>query len=223
MDRRERRGDHNAAMLAMLDGWQTGLWTALPGVVQSFDPVKKTCVVLPALKASVMKPDGSSEWVTLPLLLDCPVVFPSGGGVTLTFPIVPQDECLVVFASRCIDAWWQNGCPLNANGRPDAQVQAEFRMHDLSDGFVIVGISSVPKVQPAISTSAAEMRSTDGTKKFSLNPTTGEVKMVTDGASVKVTPNRVDLDGVLYINGAAYLAHKHTGIEPGGGQSGGVA
>lgn len=45
----------------------------------------------------------------LPILPDVPVVFPGGGGFALTFPVAAGDECLVVFASRCIDAWWQSG------------------------------------------------------------------------------------------------------------------
>ena len=31
------------------------------------------------------------------------MVFPGGGGFALTFPVAAGDECLVVFASRCID------------------------------------------------------------------------------------------------------------------------
>jgi hypothetical protein len=213
MDRRERSGDPLAALLAMQQGWQATIWTALPGIIQSFDPEKKTCVVQPALQARVESVERELSWVSLPLLLDCPVQFPSGGGVTLTFPLVAGDECLVVFASRCIDAWWQSG---------GIQTQAELRMHSLSDGFVIPGISSVPSVQPNISTEAAELRSTDGAQKVSLNPSTGEVKMVTVGASVKVTPNRVDLDGELYINGAPYLGHGHIGVMVGGGNTGEV-
>ena len=41
--------------------------------------------------------------VALPLLVDVPVVFPRGGGVTLTLPVVPAMSAFVVFADRCID------------------------------------------------------------------------------------------------------------------------
>ena len=64
-----------------------------------------------------------------------PVVFPGGGGFALTFPVAAGDECLVVFASRCIDAWWQSG----GVGEP-----MEPRMHDLSDGFALIGVRSQP-------------------------------------------------------------------------------
>lgn len=132
---------------------QAGIWTALPGIIQSFDPVKMTCVVQPAIKAVLFAQDGSASDVALPLLLDCPVQFPSGGGFTQTFPLKEGVECLVVFASRCIDAWWASG---------GIQSQAEMRMHDLSDGFCIPGIRSVPNVIANISLTSTQLRSDDG-------------------------------------------------------------
>src|SRR6187431_703340 len=107
LDRRERAGDFTEAMLTTQDGMQARLWTCVPGIIQSFDPAKRTCVVQPAIKALVQAPDGTESWVALPLLVDCPVQFPGGGDVVLTFPLKTGDECLVVFASRCIDSWWQ--------------------------------------------------------------------------------------------------------------------
>ncbi|MFW8450019.1 Gp138 family membrane-puncturing spike protein, partial [Klebsiella pneumoniae] len=69
---------------------------------------------------------GAQVSVNLPLLVDVPVVFPRGGGCTLTFPVKPGDECLVIFADRCIDFWWQSG---------GIQEPVDERMHDLSDAF----------------------------------------------------------------------------------------
>lgn len=85
----------------------TQVWTALPGIIQTFDAGALTCEVQPAIKGRVTQEDGSIQLVNMPLLLDCPVVFPHGGGCSLTFPIKAGDECLVVFASRGIDYWWQ--------------------------------------------------------------------------------------------------------------------
>ena len=182
MDRRERSADNEAAMLVMLTGFQATIWTAMPGVIISFDPAKKTCAIQPAIRAKITLADGTFQWVSLPTLVDCPVQFPSGGGVTLTFPIKVGDECLVVFASRCIDAWWQSGCPVDVNGQITTQVQAELRMHDLSDGFCIPGVSSVPNVPVNISTTQAELRSTDGQVVIGLNPTSKAVSIATPGS-----------------------------------------
>lgn len=166
-----------------LGGLQSKLWTAMPGIIQSFDAVAMTCIVQPAIQALVRDEAGSLSSVDLPLLLDCPVQFPAGGGCTLTFPVKPNDECLVVFASRCIDSWWQSG---------GIQAQAELRMHDLSDGFALLGFRSQPRVIGAVSTSAAQLRSDDGVAVVEVNPTSHAINLTTN-AAVNVTAPVINL------------------------------
>lgn len=211
MDRRERTGDFLAGLMAAFEGHQSEVWTALPGIVVSFNPAEQSCVIQPALRAKVQNFDNSFEWVTLPLLLDCPVIFPSGGGCSLTFPIFAGDEVLVVFASRCIDSWWQSG---------GVQVQSEIRMHDLSDGFVIPGPRSKPNVIPSISTDAAQLRSDTGNSMVSVDPA-GNLTVSASG-TVNLTAANVNITGVLTINGTAFLSHHHSGVQTGGGVTGGV-
>ena len=73
-------GDPNAMLDQAMTARLSGLWTALPGIVQGFDPVAMTCQVQPAIQGKVRSEDGSIVLVNLPMLLDCPVVFPRGGG-----------------------------------------------------------------------------------------------------------------------------------------------
>jgi hypothetical protein len=236
MDRRERIENLNEMLLVALQGWQADIWTALPGIVQSFDPVKQTCEVQPAIRfkitdpalqtyqssTMVMDPSGQFAWEQMPKLLDCPVVFPGGGGVTLTFPIKPGDEVLVVIASRCIDSWWQQGGIQNQN---------LMRMHDLSDGFVIPQPRSQKRVF-TVSTDAAQLRTDDGSVAVELNPTTKGVKVTTTGdaevtatnikltGSVKIT-GALEVTGGATIGGIVFGTHRHTGVQTGGGVSGG--
>lgn len=198
-------------------GMQAGIWTALPGIIQSFNPTAKTAVIQPAIKAIVFAQDGTSTDVALPLLVDCPVFFPSGGGCTLTFPIAVGDECLVVFSSRCIDAWWFSG---------GIQVQAEMRMHDLSDGFAFVGVSSLPNVPGSINTSTVQLRSNDGAAYVSVNPTTHEVDITTSG-NVLITAPTTTITGALVVTGSITnngknigATHTHGGVQTGGGNTG---
>ncbi|WP_413206709.1 Gp138 family membrane-puncturing spike protein, partial [Rhodospirillum sp. A1_3_36] len=136
------------------DGRQAEIWTALPGIIQSYDPLAITVTVQPSLKGILTDGRGKATEVTLPLLVDVPVCFPCGGGFTLTFPIKPGDEAMVVFSSRCIDSWWQSG---------GIQDQAEQRMHDLSDGMAIVGLRSQPRVlNPVADPENVQLRSDDG-------------------------------------------------------------
>lgn len=204
MDRRERLGDLETSLLAAFQGWQAKMWTALPGIINSFDPAAMTCTVQPALKAQQLLSSGETVLVTMPLLVDCPVVFPGGGGFSLTFPVVPGDECLVVFASRCIDAWWQAG---------GVQPQAEFRMHDLSDGFAFVGTRSVPHVPVSISTDAVQLRSDSGSSYIGIahsgditvhtpNTVAAAAANVTISAtSVAISATSVSIEAAVSITG----------------------
>lgn len=194
MDRRERSATLDTAVLAALMGHQAGIWTALPGIVLSYDAAKGTCEIQPAIKALIRNEVGVESWVNLPPLVDCPVVFPSGGGFVLTFPINPGDEALVVFASRCIDAWWQSG---------GVQVQAELRMHDLSDGFVLVGPRSQAKRITGASSSAVELRNEANTTSVSIKPN-GDV-------AIK-SPTKLEITAPsVMINGKELVGHRHTG------------
>ena len=171
----DRLRDPSRQQDAYWTGRQGTLWTALPGIVQSFDPVAMTCEVQPAIQGKMRLEDGGVQVVNLPLLLDCPVVFPRGGGCSLTFPIKAGDECLVVFSCRAIDIWWQQG---------GVQPPAETRMHDLSDGFVIPGPYSQPQVIPDVSIEAVELRTDDRSARLSIFPSDHLVEVETVGNMV---------------------------------------
>jgi hypothetical protein len=173
----ERFNDPVMAQKVAMGGWQSKIQTALPGIIQSFDPQSMTCTVQPAINGQVRDETGALTGVELPLLVDCPVQFPAGGGCTLTFPVKTGDECLVVFSSRCIDAWWQSG---------GIQVQPELRMHDLSDGFALLGFRSQPRVIGNISTSAAQLRTDDGAAFVEVDSSTHVINITTT-APINVT------------------------------------
>lgn len=187
----ERINDPQLALRTALSGHQAAIWTALPGVIESFNADAITAVVQPSIKGQLRAKDGSTSQVTLPLLLDVPVVFPHGGGCALTFPLAEDDECLVVFASRCIDGWWQSG---------GIQAQAEFRMHDLSDGFAIPGPWSQATKISNVSTTSTQFRSEDGSTYVDLNPTSQKVKIVAPGGFEVDAPTNL-FTGAVTIQG----------------------
>ena len=175
MDPRERYSDHEEPIRAALDHHQSGMWTALPGRIASFNAAAMTAQVQPTVQGKVRARDGKTSDVDLPMLLDVPVVFPGAGGYTLTFPVAVGDECLVVFASRNIDSFWQSG---------GVQPQADRRMHDLSDGIALVGaISQTKKI--AANTATVQLRSNDG----------GTYVEIASGGLVTVkAPTKITLD-----------------------------
>lgn len=191
---------------------------ALPGIIRSFDPETVTCDVDVAIIARMTKPgtveeDYQYESVRYPILVDLPVVFPRGGGVTLTFPIKEGDECLIVFSSRSIDFWWQNG---------GVQERADGRVLDLSDAFVIPGPQSQVKKISNISTSAAQLRTDDGAAFVE----------VAAGGAITITSTQITLNGPVQVNGTitstgdqtangiSQINHTHGGVQSGGSNTG---
>ncbi len=200
--RAQLRNDPESAHLAALDGRQAMIWTAMPGIVTAVDFSDMTLSVQPAIKGSVTLENGDTSFVDLPLLIKVPIQFPMAGGFALTLPVQANDEVLVVFSSRCIDAWWQSG---------GVQKAMEARMHDLSDGFAIVGIKSVPNKLSNISTSEAQLRTNDGATYIALTAD-NKIKMV--AANIEVTGNLIVTGNVT--SGLINLAtHTHTSAIPG--------
>lgn len=207
----ERVNDNQEALRLALEGHQAQVWTALPGIIESFNAAALTCTVQPAIKAQVRAPDGSTQWVALPLLLDCPVVFPRGGGCTLTFPVAQGDECLVVFASRCIDAWYTSG---------GVQVQSEFRMHDLSDGFALPGPFSQATKIANVSTTKTQLRSNDGSTYTELDPNGQIVNIVAPGGINFTTNGKITMTAGSEIDLTAPNTNVSGNISGGTGGSG---
>ncbi|MDY4387905.1 Gp138 family membrane-puncturing spike protein [Pectobacterium aroidearum] len=224
----------------------SNLRVAMPGIIQSFNPEDVTCVVQPSNTGHDTDSRGNKESNPLPLLVDVPVVFPHGGGCTLTFPVSPGDECLIIFADRCIDFWWQSG---------GIQEPVSDRMHSLSDAFVIVGPQSQAKKISGISTSAAQLRTDDGAAFIEVAAghnitvtTQGKLTASAQGGTEITSPSIV-LNGNVTINGnlsqgmgdsggtatmkgpvnvtndvtaggKSVIGHTHGGVQPGSGNTG---
>ncbi|HBQ5923345.1 TPA: hypothetical protein PCH36_000666 [Klebsiella pneumoniae] len=200
-------GSKEQADAQLAQAIMSAMRVSMPGIIQSFDPDSVTAVVQPAIKGAEQDESGSEVSVNLPLLVDVPVVFPRGGGCTLTFPVSEGDECLVIFADRCIDFWWQSG---------GVQEPVDGRMHDLSDAFCIVGPQSQAKKIGGISNSAVELRSDDGETKLSLNPASGVINGTAPGG-FNLNGLKILSDGRLQlVDGSIVDKHTHGGVEPGG-------
>ena len=167
--------DKEEANRLLLDSHQTTVWTALPCIISSYNNVAITVECVPTVQGIVTAEDGTLSLVNLPKLVDVPVCFPRGGPFTLTFPIAAGDECLVIFSSRCIDGWWQAG---------GIAPPTDLRMHDLSDGFAIVGPFSQATKIANVSTSYCQLRNTDGKVFVDLNDTIKQVRLYTEGVQV---------------------------------------
>lgn len=151
------------------------------GAVTSVDAQPAVLLTIPQAGNSV------GQSIPYPQLLNCPVVTIQGGGtvggVAAAFPIAIGDSCLVFFADRCMDAWKQNGTPA---------LIPNIRMHDLSDGFALVGIN-FPAKPLKVSLSAGEgglcetVASAGSGAKVVINPVTHKIKVANTTKNLETT------------------------------------
>lgn len=158
-----------------------GLHTACPGIITGFNASTQTATVQPAIKMVMV--DGKNQ--NLPLCLDVPVHVYQGGKFAITMPVTAGDECLLVFGERCIDGWFSGG---------STSLPEDYRMHDYSDGFAIVGFSSNPKKISAYSTNSAQLRLRDGSAHITLFAD-GSIQAKTPGGDYKMSAS-----GAMEIN-----------------------
>lgn len=185
----------------MGDKWNIDLRVACPGIILSFDPIEQTVKVQLSLRENVSNSEYEKKWQQIPPLLDVPIIIPRAGGYCITMPIQPGDECLVIFADMCIDAWWEHGGIQN-------QMDKSMRRHDLSDGFAILGPWSQPRVIKNYSTDSCQIRNEEGTACIELKGNDINMK----AGNVKIDASQIILDGIVWDS------HTHPGVH---GQTGG--
>jgi hypothetical protein len=224
MDQRERYSDDGETFRLAFQAMQSRLWTSMPCVVKKFPAAsgigKMILDAQPTINGIGRAKDGTPTTIQMPVLLDCPILWQGGGGVTGTFPIKADDECLVILASRCIDAWWQQGFQSGPAMNPP-----DLRMHSLSDGFALVGLRSLPR-EFAVDTANACLISDDGQTFFKLNPTTKAIAaqasgginlngVTIDSSGNLHTPATITGDTDVIAAGKSGKGHQHT--DPQGG------
>jgi len=150
------------------EGVKTGLLNArvsYQAIVDSFDPVEQTITAFIAIQQII-----DDKNVTLPILVDVPIVLPSVQGFHITMPIKKGDEVMVMFADRCIDAWFANG---------GIQKQSEHRVHHIADGVAIIGINSKPNVITNYDSENMTIRNTANNQKM-IFKANGDIEVETN-------------------------------------------
>lgn len=216
-DRREDLDDPEVAMLAALEGLQARMWTAMPGIVVAVNLAAQTCSVQPSIQGVFTDRENIPRNVNMPVLLDVPIVYMRAGGFAVTVPLAPGDEVLVVFGSRAIDSWWQNG----GIGAP-----VEARMHDLSDGFAIPGPTSQPRRLPDVQTDGVELRTEDRSVFLKLTASgiqiQGDIVHVGNTTQTGNTTSSGTITGATNVvgGGKSLATHVHSGVQSGPNNTG---
>lgn len=144
---------HRRETMALLNCHQVG-------EIVAFDQTLQTATVKIAMNKQVVdytKTPAAFVYVPYPLLTDCPVYFPSGGGARLTYPVAAGDPCVILFNDRDIDNWFTGG----ANTPPNSS-----RVHDLSDGLVLVGFRNKATALANFYADGAELAAAGGSLKI---------------------------------------------------------
>ena len=163
--------------------WLNALRCATPGIVVSFDPAAQTCVVQPAIQETIFKapvgagqspaPQGATNVPTaeaISPLQDVPIIMMRTPGWSITFPITPGTECLLIFGDLCIDGWHETGQVIKNQRR---------RRHHLSDAMALFGPWSKPHKLENYSNGSMQIRSDDQTVMIELAPGTVNIKAPT--------------------------------------------
>lgn len=149
------------------------LHTAMPGIIESFDPETQLASIQPAVKRIFKTREENIEVLNptdLPLLINVPVIYPRGGGFSMTFPVKQGDECLLVFCERSIDNWHETG----KVREPGAK-----RFHSLSDATAFVGLSSKVNKVPDYDPDNTVIKKDDNSVSITLF-TDGNMKLKAD-------------------------------------------
>ena len=183
------------------------LYTAMPAKVLTVSTVGTQVVIDAKPLINRVDPDGAA--FELPTLPEVPVMFPSGGGAIVSFPVEVGDIVLLVFSMRSIDE-------LLASDGQLPQTPFSKRKHSLSDAIAIPGLlTSI--TSPEIDLEVLSLRN-------GIGETESEIKIQKDGKIVINAATAVEIgEGATehLILGDAFKTyfdtHTHpTGVGPSG-------
>ena len=172
--------------------------------------------------------------IELPEFKAVPPLFMQGGGSYTAHPIAVGDYALMVFTERCFDNWYAG---------VDGEIPLEYRMHDYSDGFAIVGVNplggaiTIPTVITHIGDAYKEGNyehlgnteqegDNEQTGNYVLNgnlTVNGNITVLGQGGGGNVTMNDVSFtltNGDITADGVSLKTHTHSGVQTGGGNTG---
>lgn len=111
------------------DESKQNIFTSLPARVISYNPSTQTCTAQPVFKTGELQ---------MPPVYHVPVIFPSGGGAVMTFPVKAGDRVWLSYSMYPIDEY--------ISGSGDTSVDTNMtRTHDMSECVAFVGMGTIQK------------------------------------------------------------------------------
>ncbi len=159
-----------------------GIYTAMPGIIESYDLTTKRARVRPAIQ--IQRTDGS--FIDRPVIANCPVLQPSGGGFVVNFPIKSGDAVMCLFSQRGLSKFKQ----VYQNTQPDEALL------DQKDAVIIPGFGAL-NISPATS-AGVSMQTESGNNHVYVED--GHIR-VTSTANVQVDCDTMVVNGNVCVNG----------------------
>lgn len=152
----------------------TGIHTAVPGRIISYNSDTGLATVLPIMKYRL--PNGTS--IDYPKVTDVPVLFPRTKTASIAVPVNQGDGCLLIFAENTTDYWLYG------------QETATSLPFDLSNAICIPGLYS-----------SANAAMKQACEEQAIVIDNGGVKAIVKQDAIKLVAPEVTIDGNLVVTG----------------------
>ena len=187
---------------ALLESLKTILHTSVPGIVTEYDQSAKRARISQALNLLRINPGtDATESIPKPPILDVPVVWPSGGGLTFLFPIAVGDPVLLVFSERGIAGFRQSF---------ELSDPAPIRYFEMADAIAVPGFGSFGVA--AASEAGATLQTEDGTKYIELSPDRVRVRFNDQDVTLTDSGLSIDVTGDVAITATGEITFQATDV-----------
>ncbi|AUR90706.1 hypothetical protein NVP1149O_52 [Vibrio phage 1.149.O._10N.286.55.A12] len=160
------------------------LGTSIAGHILAFD----TETQLAQVQIGIFALDTNGNKVKPDPIIECPVEFSGGGGWSFEHELNPNDEGLIIFSQRCLDAWIQTG------GMAENPIA---RFHDKQDACFIPGVRSKKNAIKDFQNNGIRLRNEDASVYHWLK-NDGSIESVNGAGYIKLLASGVvDMNGFL--------------------------
>ena len=132
-----------------------GMRVCLPGRIEEYSHDNAKANVKPLIKDVRL----NGEVITLPVIVNVPVVFPKTKRGGITFPLERGDGVMIIFSDRSLDEWLSRG---------DDAPYTDSRQHNISDAIAVPGLYSfVDNINAGVDSDSTQLSSDEG--KVAIN------------------------------------------------------
>lgn len=167
------------------------------GKIESYNPQTNRASITPV--GSMTCPDWQE--IPYPTIHNVPIQYPCGNGGKsgCTFPIKPGDTCIIIFADHQIENFLSG------------EKSDDMRNHSMNDAYAIPTLFSASV--PTLKSNPNDVCLFNNGSLVVLNSSSMTINLA-DGTSVSIG------GGDLVVDGISVVHHVHSGVTPGGGNTG---